>query len=476
MVRIMGVSAVLGGPGCAEVEDDARAAFIQDVLVDDNRLWLVRDAPKVADKFVTMADDPYDFMRGSAALHFADLARPVSGRATTRFLNYPAATTVLIFGDPHPENATVCRPDPTEAEPDPPLSVEFVDLDAAGYGPWTLDLRRAALGLAVMHSELPDCAADCWEDTVRALARGYVSGLEPSAVVSVPRAKAEDTEAWGEFFVDLFEEAIEEGEEQKKTDKYAPLDEAGIDRAFVLGEETRLYALTPDEQRILATLVERMPLPTDFRLLAATRRLGSGVSSTPALRYVLLYDLGDDGPADDALMQMREVIDPPVFPGRPVAGLGAFADNHSRVERTAAQLWSRPDADPLHKGALVDGLSWKAVSWTSWFQDVDHTKVAEDWVDDKLALEDLLRLSEDLGRVLAASHARAPTRDGMTGRSVILDDLDGGGGALVLEDELVAHARTDLDQLHVDHDLFVRLLDSEGPLLGAERLADGVVP
>ena len=49
----------LGGlVGCADVALDERAAFVQEVLVNDNRIWLYRDAPKVADKFEKMADDP----------------------------------------------------------------------------------------------------------------------------------------------------------------------------------------------------------------------------------------------------------------------------------------------------------------------------------------------------------------------------------------------------------------------------------
>ena len=460
---------------CSDVNTDYRAAFVQQVLVDDNRLWLYRDAPKVGDKFQVMADDRYNFMRGSAALHFADLARPTAASPATAFLNQPEATTVLLFGDPHPENATVCRASPSADEPEPVLTVEFVDLDAAGYGPWTLDLRRAALGHATMLADLPGCDADCWEPAVMALSAGYRAGLEPGAVVSMADENGDDHDQWGSWFADLFEEALEEGEEQKKVNKYAPEDDSG-ERAFLFGEDTSLVPLTADEERVLDILTARMALPPGYRRLTASRRLGSGVSSQAAMRYVVLWDVGSDGPEDDALMQMREVIDPPVFPGRPAASLGAFADNHTRVVSAARQLWSRPDADPLHVGAVVDGLSWKAVSWTSYFQDVEHGKVLEEWEEGKITAEDLALLGADLGRVLGASHARTLTIDGLDARTVIQDDIEAGGGGTALDDEVLRLARHDLSRMHADYEIFLSLLETEGPLLGAENLLDGVAP
>lgn len=466
---------VLAGFGCSEVDDQHRAAFVQQVLVDDNRVWLYRNAPGVADKFAVMSADRYNFMRGAAALHFADLARPVDRGAATAFLNAPQATSVLIFGDPHPENATVCRPDPTAADPEPSLSIEYVDLDAAGYGPWTLDLRRAALGHATMLADLPGCDSVCVDDAVLAMVSGYMSGLAPDAVVSVAAKGDGAGSDFGAWLTDLFDEAVEEGEAQKKTHKYAPVGEDGT-RALLLGPDTGLEALTADEARVLDLIVRELPLPEGFRLLDAARRFGSGVSSQAAMRFVVVWDRGDDGPEDDALLQVREVIDPPAFPGRPYQNAGVFEDNHSRVVSTSAQLWSRPDADPRHVGGLVDGLSWKGVSWTSYFQDVEHGKVLEAWAEDDIDAVDLAELGFDLGRVLAASHARTRTIDGLDARTVIEDDIAAGGGESVLRDEVLDHVHSDLTRLHSDFELFGELLQTEGPLLGADRLLDGVEP
>jgi len=470
-------TALLGAIGiaCSGVENDHRAAFVQQVLVDDNRVWLHRNAPGVADKFAAMAADRYDFMRGSAALHFADLARPVADGTHTSFLRRPETTAVPIFGDPHPENATVCRPDPTDAVPEPPLSIEYVDLDAAGFGPWTLDLRRAALGHATLLAELPGCSADCIDDTVTALVEGYLDGLIPGAETSVPGDGKPRSDADGRWLSDLFEEARVEGAAQKKTQKYAPISPDGT-RSFLLGPDTGLEALTGPEEGLLADVLDQMDLPDGFRVLAATRRYGSGVSSRAALRFAVLWDRGSADPQDDALLQVREVLDPPIFPGSPYASGGVFADNHTRVVQTAAELWSRPDADPRHVGALADGLSWKAMSWTSYFQDVEHGKLQEAWEEGDIDPETLASLAFDLGRVLGASHARTRTLDGLDARQVIEDDIVSGGGDDVLTEEVLRHARADLARLHADFDLFSELLETEGPLLGADRIVDGLEP
>jgi hypothetical protein len=466
---------LLGAFGCAEVAPDPRAAFVQDVLVDDNRIWLHRDAAGVVEKFEVMSQDRYDFMRGSAALHFADIARRNGSGPTSRFLHLPDATEILLFGDPHPENATVCRADPSATEPEPPLTVEFIDLDAAGYGPWTLDVRRLALGMLVLMDEVPGCDENCQQDALHALARGYVDGLDPDAAVGVSAADASQADGWGLWFRDLFEESLEEGAEQKKVNKYAPEDAYG-ERALLLHPSTGLVPMTIDEERILDALTARMPLPVDFRLLGAARRLGSGVSSLVALRFVVLWDAGSDEAADDALLQMREVIDAPAFPGRPNPAMGVFPNNHVRVAAAARQLWSRPDADPRHTATQVDGLSWKTVSWTSHFQDVDHIKVIGEWEEGGIDASDLSDLARDLARVLGASHARTRTLSGRSARAVIEADLEAGGGLDALEAEVWLVARADLGRLDGDFEIFGNLLRTEGPLLGAETLLDGVMP
>lgn len=447
------------GSGCADPGAASRAVFLREVLLRDNRVWLSRPqgAALVADKFAKMASDPYFFMRGTAALHFADLARPDAQRPSSAFLTTPDSTAVLLFGDPHPENATVCH------GPDGAPSVEFVDLDASGFGPWTLDLRRAALGLGVLAEGLPGCEEDCRDVATAALVDGYLDGLEGRAP------------ALGAVFEDLVDEAEDEGTIQQKTLVYAPLRADGS-RSLLLGDETALASLSRSENDVLVAILEELQPKAGIRVLDAARRYGSGVTSLPALRFVLLYDHGDDSPADDGMLQVREVVDPPAFPGRALPRTAAFEGNSERVVVAARRLWSRPEADPFALGAEAGGLAFKSLSWTSWFQDVDHSKVGRDWAEGVLDAADIAALGQDLGRVLGGAHARAGTASGGDAGAVIRADLRAGGGAAVLEAEVLRDARRDRATLASDLALFRQLLVDHGPVLGFDTLSDGLDP
>ncbi|HNH47280.1 MAG TPA: DUF2252 family protein, partial [Myxococcota bacterium] len=89
---------------CAASVDEVRMAQLRDVLVADNQIWLVRDPEQVEEKYDRMAEDPYDFLRGTAALYYQDLQRPNPERASTEFQTDPRSFGLLVIGDPHPEN------------------------------------------------------------------------------------------------------------------------------------------------------------------------------------------------------------------------------------------------------------------------------------------------------------------------------------------------------------------------------------
>jgi uncharacterized protein (DUF2252 family) len=450
---------------CAPGGISARAAFVQDVLVEDNRIWLTRDPALVARKFEAMAADPYDFMRGTVALHFADLARPRPGRTPTRFLGSAEATATLIVGDPHPENATLCHPEPGQGGAP---TLEFVDLDAAGYGPWTIDVRRAALGLQVLGTSVEGCGPACRDASVAAMAGAYAAHIEdPALAPPLP----------GLIVEDLIERAAERGPTGRRIERLVREGDDGA-RRFLHTEDTRLQPLSPEESALLDAALEDWRATGlqggPMRVLDRARRLGSGISSQPALRFAVLWDGGEDGPEDDRLLQIREVVDAPVPPGRALAQVGVFDDNAERVEYAARVLWSRPDADPLAAGLRARGYDLKSVSWMDWLQPIDHDKIAEEWAAGDYGPADLVALGATLGHVLAASHARGDTASGAPAGPVIRADLERGGGAPALRAEVLAHAREDRDRLLADHGLFVELLQTEGPLLGASDLVEDV--
>lgn len=210
--------------------------------------------------------------------------------------------------------------------------------------------------------------------------------------------------------------------------------------------------------------------PDDLRVLEVARLYGKGVASLPAQRYLVLWDRGDDGLADDRLAGFREVVDPPSVDGV-VAGLGSvFADNADRVVRVSTTFWSRPDADARLDGVLDGAEAFKSYTTTGWNVTFDHADVARLVELGAAGAVDLEALGATVGRALASAHARGTTLDGASSLPVLAADLAAGGGGEVFVAESGANAIADLAALHVDHGLFLLLLQRDGPLLGAEAL------
>jgi len=445
------------GTGCMDVDPElARAERMREVLVTADRVFLSREAGLVADKYAAMAGDPYAFLRGTVPWYFAELARPDPSRPRTSFLSNAASTAVLVVGDPHPENcstlATTAVADPLEvAQP-----VEFVDLDAAGWGPWLLDVRRAALGMHTLTAQLPGCSAECRQDAVSALVERYSETIVVGALDESPD---------GRFIEELLEEARDEGPAQSRLDREAPVVEDQRRMALILDE---VAALTPEEARLFADVIDTMrdDLPPGFRVLDVARRYGRGISSMPAIRFSAVVDRGDEGPQDDALLDVREVLDPIALPGRAIEAPGVFENNGQRVMRAARTMWTRADADPLAAHGCLGRLCFKSLSKHAWFQDVERSKVIEEWMDGDLDETDLADLGADLGGVLARSHLRGGVVDGRDSGKAIRDDIQEGGGPDALVEELLRDTGTDHKRLIADHALFVGLLSSHGPVLG----------
>jgi len=469
---------------CMSVDPEAgRAAVLLDALAADARPWLARDPALLATKYDRMEGDLFYYMRGTAAVFYADAARPDPDRAPTTFLAVPEAAAVLLVGDPHPENfGTVLAgegPGPETLAPGAaaPLTLEWVDLDGAEFGPYLLDVRRAALGIEAFASGIGGCTEACRTGAAEALARGYADEVARRAA-GVPGWDAGVRRPGeGAFVARLWIRATEDGVERHRLLRDAA---PGPDGTNALVRAPALdatgagnLALAPEERAQIARLMAAYAVaaPPGFRVLDAVRRFGAGVASLPAVRYVVLWDRGGAGPEDDDLLNVREVIDPPVAAGlaSPVPGL--FASGAARVVGAARLLWSRADAD-VRTAALSDGVqTFKVTSWSSWFQELDHVEAAALWADGRAGEADLNALGDTLGRALAAAHAHARTAGGGAALGAIRAALAHGNEGAVDADgfaaERAAEAYDDLARLVEDHALFVRLRAAHGPLLDA---------
>jgi uncharacterized protein (DUF2252 family) len=465
----------------------ARAAWIQEQLTADNAYWLTRSPALVESKYATMAADPYDWMRGSNALFLADQLRPDADRAATAFLTVEDAASILTIGDPHVENLGTSLPG---EEPDPndatavaasaPLPLEWVDLDAAAFAPWTFDTRRAALSLALVADGTDGCAS-CVDNVVTAFAHGYADEIAARAAGEAGWEADGEGIGGGSIVTALRATAREDGLTRAEHDAFTVVeaDDAGIGRRRLAldeklddegdgvlpmraGDAARL-------QRVLAGWSEGRP--ADLRVLDAARQYGKGVASRAATRFVVLWDRGGADLDDDRLLNVREVVDAPSIDGI-YPGLGTvYDDNADRIAAVTATFRSRPDAD-VRAGAVSDGAAaFKTTSLSGWFATFDHGDIARAVLLQLATEDDVAAFGETVGRALASAHARGFTLDGAPSLGVIAADLEAGGGHDVFVAERVRDATADLATLRGDFALFEALLDRSGPLLGAEVLS-----
>ena len=110
------------------------------------------------------------------------------------------------------------------------------------------------------------------------------------------------------------------------------------------------------------------------------------------------------------------------------------------------------------------GRTFKRVSAGSFFERLDSGDVADRIVESADPRQERLWFVEDVGRLLAAAHARGTTASGASAAAVISADLAGRQGLLV--DQVRRDAEVDLQRLLSDHALFVDALDTLGPTLG----------
>lgn len=438
------LGAALVGSACAPADPErARRARLVEQLTRDNDAFLSRNPALLAGKYAAMAAHPFDGMRGSHGLWLQDQLRPAGERVPTAFADDPIADPLLLVGDPHPENLGpfLPGPGPGPTAGDPPeasaaLRLELNDLDGAAFGPWILDLRRAALGLALLLHGLAETDDPAPRDAaVDALAMAWLEGVQGEPPVYT---LGEGAPGAGLLVGDILDEADEEGRERKRRDKFTQLDEGGL------------------------------------RLLDAARRYGVGVASRPAARYLLLVDQGQEGDTDDDLLNLREVLDPPLPAGLQGTVPALFDDAPRRVELAPRRVWSISDADAALRGLADGAQTFKLTSAPSFFQGLERARIEEAWAEGDADRDDLLGLARVLGHTLAGAHLRAPTAAGRPAAPGLRAQLEGREEAL--REELLRSAEADLDRALLDRELLAEALELYGPLLGDERQSAGVGP
>lgn len=423
----------------------------KEVLYADNWRYLQRAPEALASKFQRMSASPYLFMRGNLSIQLGHWSMISDDRWHTSFLNVPDATMIPIFGDAHPENLMVC------ADPSQPISVEMIDLDAATHAPWIIDVRRALTAQRVFASMMDGCDEACQNSVAESWLSGFWNGIE-SGDLDVFQSN---------IIVDLIEEALEEGGEAKKYHKYTTDERLNLNT--MLDEEGKgILALEPDD-RVPYEIFDDFAATRSgtTRLLDVAQRFGMGISSHAALRYVFVWDEGEEGEADNHLLLAREVFDPPNYPGRLGLDNPPFESNAHRVDALRRDLWTNPEADPNYMGQdrLFD---YKTQTWSSYFQDVEVDKIQEKWTEGTYDIRDIQDLADVMGGLMAQMTRQSNTLSGRSSHVVILEDIQLGGGRDVLFEEIMGASQKDFVQLQMDFQWFQKTLQTDGPLLGLD--------
>ncbi len=455
-------AAVVALAACGSEARDPRESEIVSTLARADES-LIRTRPRlVAGKYARMARGPYDFFRGTVPLFRHD-ARAGTTSAPSRF----GMTVPLVpsLGDPHPENFGVLRAS------DGSLALEPNDFDAADRAPYLWDVRRFAAGLALAATEANADDPGARERDAserRAVAKAGVLAYRDAIA---RRARGEILERWTRFdspvLADLASRANRDEARRRELLDLTVLE--GTSRKLKRGQvdpedpQSVLSELPPFAKEALSdtlaryrsTLVAPPPIET-LRVLDAAREYGSGVASFPRLRALVLVRGESDDPADDRILEVKELAD------SGLAGLyppGVYAnDVGRRIVTTSRGAWARPDAEP-HWGTS----SWVGFPCQVRLESEGQKGVrVERLVGERGRPEALLAMATAMGQVLARVHTSGD--DGVSVAQAIsarfIVDLDG------FVDEQANFGASYADQTTRDHAHFVHALQRDGFRLG----------
>ncbi len=431
---------------CADVGNlGPREQLVISTLADDNYVWAQRDPDIVADKLVKMQRSPYIWLRGTAAVFWRDIMDPGEARPATAF-GSPASSRVLLVADPHPENAG------TFQAADGTMVIDWNDFDSAGYGPYEGDLRRMIAGLII--------AADdptITDDIARNAATGYAQQIAALAAGKpvVPVGVGAEP-----YFDKIIAKAQANAAAGKTIDEIAPVVADGV-RAIAFGDvepvaadgviENRLAPVGADAAVWIdeAIAAWRTHVPGELGAVKLrARQYGSGVESYPTLRYEVVLEGPTAAIDDDLVVELKEEREGLVIANVPILDVAPWSSPAARDVDAAHHLQALPEEDLLLGVGDVAPLSIVVHHETDYQKGVNADDLAALAAGSDAKRDQLRALATRFGQMLATSHGKAPTADGVPGWSVIAPLIAGQTDAFVAE--VMALSEADAAQVAAD--------------------------
>ena len=435
--------------GCSGAAPSDREQRVIGALADDNYAWSLRDPALVALKLKKLQRGPYEWLRGTASLYWRDLTEPGGERTVTAFGD-PASSQVLLVGDPHPENVGTFR------AADGTLLVDWNDLDAAGYGPFTADVRRLAVGMIIAADTDPAFA----DELVTRVTTGYAAQIAALAAGGAPLELGLGAHP---LLDKELAKAQTRGDDRLALDELAPI--SGDARFVAFGDLEPIAVDGLYEDTVVPVGAEAAVWIDDAvaqwaarRGEVATvklraRRLGSGVASYAALRFNVVLEGPTAALEDDRVVELKEERDGLVLHGLPQLAAAEWTSPAARAVDAQRRLQARRDADPMLGAAHLGGLSLKIRDREAYQRGLDHLDLAALAAGKASKRAQLLDLAALLGGLLASAHGHALTSEGRPGWKVISPILAGREAAFTAE--LVESARAEAASVIADHTAFV---------------------
>lgn len=375
-----------------------------------------RDEALLPYRWARMAESPFGFYRGTAALMAEDV-RPLP----------TAGIALTLCGDAHLLNLGAY------ADPDRRLLFDLNDFDEACTGPFEWDLKRLAASFLV-GGRVAGCGEPACLEAVRALVRSWREALRdfaelPFDALARVEVRPEDGHA---PLAPMFEKAARDTPERLLAKATQPGAE-GWPRFIAKLPNLRPLSETEGAPALAALAAYASSLPAPWRhLLSAYRpvevaRRASGCGSFGVLDWVVML-VGRD-PQDALFLELKG---------------------------QAGSCW-RPT--PGHRGQVVAQAAQVLQTWSDpflgWSEVSGSPVLVRQWSDHKasLELEDLRTIlvgyASLCGRVLAKAQARAGDAAVLAGYAGHSDKLD---------EAIAAFARSYAIQVDRDFEAFQGLL------------------
>ena len=417
----------------------ARQAFIVKSFTDNYADLIAADPSAWRGKFRKMAESPFAFYRGSAALFYADVSRD-----TDPFLN-EKTSRVWIQGDLHAQNFG------TYMNASGVLIFDVNDFDEATLAPFTWDVKRfcASLALIGYQKALSDLEI---KDIIRTAAQSYARQVARfSAKLDTDFAlHTKNTEG---VVLDILHRArqltrfglldaeteVVNGERQFKTNK-----------SFILlsdAEKMKVEAALAEYYTTIPKRKKRSKMT--YQVKDISRRKGLGIGSAGLLILSVLIEGDTEALENDILISMKSA--------QPSAAAKYVNDPkvaayflHEGHRTTVSQRALQAHADPFLGYATYDGAGMFVTEVSPYTADLDWNDIND--------MDDILQVVERLGQCVAKIHCISDEDSDQTLINYSTEDaiqavLDGRESDFV--EHIVQFGEQYADCVLTDHRLFV---------------------